>query len=108
MSCGVAQEWVILKPVLRSAGVEMPLFWFFFMRVLLNGAEERKMVLRRFWTLEGPEKTVNGLLICEELNVMVFVVGMLLCRPESCLGCRFPYFRHLIIESFFQVKYCNS
>ena len=45
--------------------------------------------------MEGPEKTVDGLFICEELNVMSFVVGVLLCRSESCLGCRFPYFRHL-------------
>ena len=60
--------------------------------------------MRQFWTLEGPEKTVDGSLICEELNMMVFVVGVLLCRPESCLGCRFPYFRVLRVFNFFQIQ----
>ena len=45
--------------------------------------------------MEGPEKTVDGSLICEELSVMAFVAGVLLCRSERCLGCRIPYFRHL-------------
>ena len=34
----------LVKSVLRSAGVEMMLFWFFLMRLLFNGGEERKIV----------------------------------------------------------------
>ena len=41
---GRAGMGYLVKSVLRSAGVEMPLFWFFYTFFLFNGAEERKMV----------------------------------------------------------------
>ena len=46
----------------------------------------------RIQRLEGLEKTFVDSLICEELIVMLFVVGVLLCRSESCLVADFLIF----------------